>query len=194
MGSVLVMHGLSCLTACGIFPYQESNLCVLHWQVDSWPLSHQGSPLLLCLGDFFFCMCVSIVVFCFVLIVPMRFWYSNLYMYKVPFFHFNMWDIYIYIYGHPWWLSGKESACSAGVPGVAGLIPGSGRSPEEGNCNPLQYSCLENSLDRGAWWATVLGIAKNQTQLSDWAHLPSYMCINISYLIPFLSLQFLEIG
>ena len=48
-----------------------------------------------------------------------------------------------------------------------GLIPGSGRSPGEGNGNPLQCSCLGNSMDRGAWWATVHGIAKNQTQLSD---------------------------
>ena len=44
-----------------------------------------------------------------------------------------------------------------------GLIPGSGRSPGEGNGNPLQYSCLENSMDRGAWRATVHGVAKSQT-------------------------------
>ena len=44
-----------------------------------------------------------------------------------------------------------------------GLIPGSERSPGEGNGNPLQYSCLENSMNRGAWWATVHGVAKNQT-------------------------------
>ena len=54
----------------------------------------------------------------------------------------------------------KESACNAGD---LGLIPGSGRSPGEGNGNPLQYSCLENPMDRGAWWATVLGVAKGQT-------------------------------
>ena len=47
------------------------------------------------------------------------------------------------------------------------LIPGSGRSPGEGNVNPLQYSCLENSLDRGAWQATVHGVAKTWTQLSN---------------------------
>ena len=47
------------------------------------------------------------------------------------------------------------------------LIPGSGRSPREGNGNPLQYSCLENSLDRGAWWATVHGVTKNGTRLRD---------------------------
>ena len=58
----------------------------------------------------------------------------------------------------------KESACNAGD---LGLIPGLGRSPGEGNGNPLQYSCLENSLDRGAWWATVYGVAKSQRRLSD---------------------------
>ena len=51
----------------------------------------------------------------------------------------------------------KESACSGGDPG---LIPGSGRCPGEGNSNPLQYSCLGNPMDRGAWWATVYGITR----------------------------------
>ena len=51
---------------------------------------------------------------------------------------------------------GKESACSAGDPGS---IPGLGRFPGEGNDNPLQYSCLENPVDRGAWLATVHGVA-----------------------------------
>ena len=59
---------------------------------------------------------------------------------------------------------GKESACNAGDPG---LIPGSGRSLGEGNGYPFQYSCLENSMDRGAWWATVHGVTKSQTRLSD---------------------------
>ena len=54
---------------------------------------------------------------------------------------------------------GKASACNAGNPG---LIPGSGRSPGEGNSNPLQYSCLEIPMDRGAWQATVHGVAKSQ--------------------------------
>ena len=48
-----------------------------------------------------------------------------------------------------------------------GLTPGSGRSPGEGNYNPLQYFCLGNSMDRGAWWAIVLGIAKNRIGLRD---------------------------
>ena len=51
--------------------------------------------------------------------------------------------------------------------GDLGLTPGSGRSADEGNGNPLQYSCLENSMDRENWRATVHGIAKSQTQLSD---------------------------
>jgi len=56
------------------------------------------------------------------------------------------------------------SACNAGDPG---LIPGSGRSPRERNGNPLQYSCLENPMDRGAWWAIVHGVTKCQTGLRD---------------------------
>ena len=53
-------------------------------------------------------------------------------------------------FGLPRWLSGKKSTCQAGDPG---LIPGLGRSPEEGNGNPLWYSCLENPMDRGAWYS-----------------------------------------
>ena len=71
------------------------------------------------------------------------------------------------ILGLPRWLSGKESACNAGNARDAGSIPGSGRSPEGGNGNPLQYSCLDNSIDRGAWRATVHGVAKSQARLSD---------------------------
>ena len=51
--------------------------------------------------------------------------------------------------------------------GDLGLIPGPGRSPGEGNGNPLQYSCLGIPMDRGAWWATVRGLAKNQAHLRD---------------------------
>ena len=52
--------------------------------------------------------------------------------------------------------------------GDLGLIPGWGRSPERGNGNPLQCSCLENPMDRGTWWATVYGAAESQTCLSTW--------------------------
>ena len=70
--------------------------------------------------------------------------------------------------GFPGSLDGKASAYNVGDPG---LIPGSGRSPGEGNGNPLQYSCLENPMDQGAWWATVCGVAKSQTRLSDFSSL-----------------------
>ena len=63
---------------------------------------------------------------------------------------------------------GKASVCNEGD---LGSIPGSGRSPGEGNGNPLQYSCLENSMDGGGWWATVHRVAKSRTQLSDFASL-----------------------
>ena len=71
------------------------------------------------------------------------------------------------MFGLPRWHSGKESTDS-------GSIPGSGRSPGKGNGNPLQYSCLKSSNDRRAWQASVHGITKNQTQLSDWA---SHACL-----------------
>ena len=76
---------------------------------------------------------------------------------------------------HPWIVLGfpggsevKASACNAGDPGP---IPGSGRSPGEGNGNLLQYSCLENPMDGRAWWATVHGVAKSRTRLNDFTHL-----------------------
>ena len=59
---------------------------------------------------------------------------------------------------------GKESALNVKD---TGSIPESGRSPEEGHANPLQYSCLENPIDGGAWWAAVHWVAKSWTQLSD---------------------------
>ena len=66
--------------------------------------------------------------------------------------------------GLPYSAVGKESACSVGDPG---LIPGLGRSPGEGNGDPLQYPCLENLMERGAWWAVLHGVAKSRTRLSD---------------------------
>ena len=66
--------------------------------------------------------------------------------------------------GMPWWLKHKESACNGGDPGS---ILGSGRSLGEENGNPLQYSWLENSMNRGAQCATVHRVTKSQTQLSN---------------------------
>ena len=82
--------------------------------------------------------------------------------------------IYMYICSFPGGSEDKASACNAGDPGS---IPGLGRSPGEGNGNPLQYSCLENPMDRGAWRATVHGVAKNRTRLSDFTHTHVYMYV-----------------
>ena len=71
--------------------------------------------------------------------------------------HFNL-DL-----GFPGGTSGKESPANAGDTRDVGSIPGSGRSLGEGNGNILQYSCLGNPMDRGAWWAAVPGFAKSQT-------------------------------
>ena len=67
--------------------------------------------------------------------------------------------------GFPGGSDGKESACNAGDPDS---IPGPGRSLGEGNGNPLQYSCLENLMDRGAWWVAVYGVEKSWTWLYFW--------------------------
>ena len=71
---------------------------------------------------------------------------------------------YLSLMGLPYSSDGKESACNAGDPGA---IPGLWRSFGEGNGNPLQYSGLENPMDRGASWATAQGVAKSQTRLSN---------------------------
>ena len=76
----------------------------------------------------------------------------------------NPLDLYLHWLGFPGGSDGKASVCNTGDPSS---IPGLGRSPGEGNGNPLQYSCLENPMDGGAWWATVHGVAKSWTQLSN---------------------------
>ena len=83
-----------------------------------------------------------------------------------------------------WWLTGKESTCNAGD---AGLIPGSGQSHGEGQGNPFQFSCLENPMDWGTWWATVHRVTKSQTWLK-WLIRHKHTCdlkwiarLNISY-------------
>ena len=68
------------------------------------------------------------------------------------------------VIGFPGGSDGK--ACAYNV-GDLGSIPGLGRSPGEGNGNPLQYSCVENPMDGGAWWAAIHGVAKSRTRLSD---------------------------
>ena len=71
------------------------------------------------------------------------------------------------LFGFPGSSSSKELPCNAGDTRDLGLIHGLGRSPGVGNGNLLQDSCLENPMDRGAWWATVHGVAKSRTRLSN---------------------------
>ena len=78
----------------------------------------------------------------------------------------------------PLWLIGKESVCHEGDTGDEVSIPGLGRSPGGGNGNPLQYSCLETPMDRGAWWATVRGVTKSQTCLKQ---LSMHACTSITH-------------
>ena len=82
---------------------------------------------------------------------------------EISFITYLPWDR-----GSPGGSDGKVSACNVGD---LGSIPGLGRSPGEGNGNPLQYSCLENPMDGGAWRAAVHGISKSQTRLSDFTSL-----------------------
>ena len=72
--------------------------------------------------------------------------------------------MYMEFFTFPGGSDSKEPACNAGD---LGSIPGLRRFLEEGNGNPSQHSCLENAMDRGAWWGTVHGVTKNWTQLSD---------------------------
>ena len=82
---------------------------------------------------------------------------------------------------------GKESACNSGD---LGSIPGSGRSPGEGNGYPLQYSCLENSMDIGAWQVIVHEVAKSQIILSD-QHTQSSQAVDL-FNLQVLKIQFFE--
>ena len=83
----------------------------------------------------------------------------NLMLLTLNFLIVDFWVLSL-VFALPWWFVVKNSPANARDTRDIGLIPGSGRSPGVGNDNPLQYSCLENSLDRGAWRATVHGVAK----------------------------------
>ena len=97
--------------------------------------------------------------------------------------------MYIFLRGFPGGSNSKESVCSAGD---LGSTPGSERFPREGNGYSLRYSCLENPMDRGAWWATVHGVEKSQTRLSDSAHHMSLVRTFLDCLCNFLWLYNFE--
>ena len=95
--------------------------------------------------------------------------------------------------GLPCWLSGKESACNAGATGDPGVIPGLGRSPGGGHGNPFRFSCLENLMGRGTWWAAVHRVAKSwawlkwlsmhaRTHIYAWYH--HWGTLGQKYMIP----------
>ena len=90
---------------------------------------------------------------------------------QLNYFKLDTWDL-------PGGPDGKASAYNAGD---QGSIPGLGRSSGEGNGNPLQYSCLENPMNRGAWWSTVHGITKSQTQLSNFTFYREYGWIKLLF-------------
>ena len=95
-------------------------------------------------------------------------------------FQMTVWINFLLLHykGLPRWLSGREPTCQAGD---TGLILGSGRSSREGNGNPLQYSCLGNSLDRGAWRATGHGVTESDTTACPNHHGVCYgLCIHAS--------------
>ena len=93
---------------------------------------------------------------------------------------FPYWD-----FGFLWWLSGKESACNAGD---LGLIPGLGKSPGEGNGNPLQCSCLGNPMSRGAYWTTVHWVTK-KSDTTQQLNNKVFHCTYIPHLLyPFIHL------
>ena len=92
--------------------------------------------------------------------------------FQAPFPLFVKWNVNLKFMPESWseprWLSGRETTCQCRDEGYMGSIPGSGRFPGGGNHNPLQYSCLKNPMDRGAWWAMVHGVTKSWTQPSNW--------------------------
>ena len=95
----------------------------------------------------------------------------NPFLFLAPFPLFSIYYYFSAYLAHLWLpnfsdiSNDKESACNAGD---LVLIPGSGRSPGEGNGYTLQYSCLDNSMERGTWWAIIYGVTKSQTQCSNW--------------------------
>ena len=125
-----------------------------------------------------------------------QFWETSWGWILIRLYHIDLWE------GLPRWLSGEELACQCRR---CWFDPWLGRSPGGRNVNPAQYSCLENSMDRGAWWATVHRVTKSQTQLkwlSTQKHVVKHKRDNIfiwwkqaeTASWPFLFLNFIKAG
>ena len=151
------MHRLSCSVACGILPDQGSNLCLLYWQTESLPLSHQESPV-----SFFLTQKTILYIAC-------SFFFKNLttssgYLSMSAHIKFFLWFLDTIPLVSPTLAQTVKNLPA--MQETPGSIPGLGRSPGEGSGNPLQYSCLENLMDRVAWWATVVHeVEKSRIQL-----------------------------
>ena len=137
----------------------------IHYSTDT--INGKGKKILLVIRHTIYC-CNRAPVYHMVIvsITIMLFIISPLLM------HLKLGSLYFLTGGFPDGSAGKESACHSGDTGDADLIPELGRSSGGGNENPLQYSCWENLMDGGCWWATVYGVTKSWTQLSTW-HTPS---------------------
>ena len=105
---------------------------------------------------------------------------SSEHVLSIHFCLFSNLGTFLSFLGFPYGSAGKESTCNVGD---LGLIPGLGRSPGEGKGYPLQYSGLENSMDQGAWWATLHGVPKSWAGLSDF-HFFIFPCSLCRYQLP----------
>ena len=184
---------ISCSQAYGIFPGRGWNGCLLHWGGILYPWANQASPALIlsadhegesvsCLSPYFqwltsnlwcslTCRSISPVsAFIFIMVFLLSVFVCVCVSVQIS--PFSKDTSYIGLGAHPHGgfpggSNSKESACNAGVESDGGSIPGSGRCPGAGNGSPLQYSCLENPMNRGIWWTTVCGVAKIWTRLRD---------------------------
>ena len=137
-----MVHWLSCSAECGIFLYQRSNLCLLHWQAASLPLSYQGSPY------------YNLFIYCIDIWIVSSFGALLFGLFPVLVLYCFAGNIHVQVFV---WAYAFIFLCK--YLGVEWL--------GEGDGTPLQYSCLENPMDGGAYWATVHGVAKSRTRLRN---------------------------
>ena len=139
----------------GIFPTQESNPGLPHRRQTLYHLSHQGSKTIELLWKTAWLFLTKLYLL----------WSYDLVICSLVFTH------ELKNYGLLRWLSGKESTCQFSR---YGFDPWIGKTPWRGKCQVTPASYLENPMDRGTWPATVYGITKSRTQLSNWIHMPEY--------------------